>query len=83
MVFHHLNSIVKLVGLQPIGLTIEEGTKFFRPLVKKGLTLQIVPLAAICSSSSQCALEIEELLTEFAIVFETPTSLPPCRGHGH
>ena len=37
MVFHHLNSIVKLVGLQPTGLTIEGGTKFFRSPVKKGL----------------------------------------------
>ncbi|XP_075654799.1 uncharacterized protein LOC142624966 [Castanea sativa] len=83
MVFHHLNSTMKIVRLQPTGLTIQKGTKFFRPPVKKGLMLQIVPLAATSSSSSQCALEIEELLTKFVVVFEIPTGLPPYRGHEH
>ena len=39
MVSQHLDSIVKLVGLQPMGLTIQEGTQFFRPPVKKGFML--------------------------------------------
>ena len=39
MVFQHLNSTMKLVSLQPIGLTIQEGTQFFRPPVKKGFML--------------------------------------------
>ena len=42
-----------------------------------------MPLAITCFSSSQCAPKIEELLIEFAAVFETPTGLPPCRGHEH
>ena len=83
MVFHHFNSTLKLVGLQLTSLTIQEGTKFFKPPVMKGLMLQIVSLATACPSSSQCTLEIEELLTEFAAVFETPTGLPPYRGFEH
>ena len=52
MVFHHFNSTLKLVGLQLTSLTIQEGTKFFKPAVMKGLMLQIVSLATACPSSS-------------------------------
>ena len=42
MVFQHFNNTVRLVGLQPTGLTLQEGTQFFKPPVKKGLMLQIL-----------------------------------------
>ena len=83
MEFFHCNSRVKLVGLQPTGLTIHEGIQFFKPPVKKGLLLQIPSSAVTCPSASHCTPEIEALLTEFTTVFETPTGLPPCRGFEH
>ena len=83
MVFSHCNSVVKLVGLQPTSLTIHEGTQFFKTPVKKSIMLQIASSTITCPSASQCIPEIEALLTEFAIVFVTPTGLPPCRGFEH
>ena len=83
MEFSHCNFRVKLVGLQPTGLTIHEGIQFFKPLVKKGLLLQIASSAATCTSVSHCPPKIEALLSDFTTVFETPTGLPPCRGFEH
>ena len=83
MEFFHCNSRVKLVGLQPTSLTIHEGTQFFKPPMKKGLLLQIASLAVTCPFASHCIPEIEALLTEFTTVFETPISLPPCKGFEH
>ena len=74
---------MKLVGLQPTGLTIHEGIQFFKPPAKKGLLLQIASSVVTCPSTSHCTPEIEALLTEFTTVFETPTGLPPCRGFEH
>ena len=42
-----------------------------------------MPLAATCSSSSQCTPQIEDLLTEFVAIFKIPTSLPPYKGFEH
>ena len=83
MEFSHCNSRVKLVGLQPTGLTIHEGMQFFKPPVKKGLLLQISSSTATCTSVSHCRPEIEAFLSDFTTVFETPTGLPPCKGFEH
>ena len=71
MEFSHCNSRVKLVGLQPTGLTIHESIQFFKPPVKKGLLLQIASSVATCISASHCPPEIEALLSDFTTVFET------------
>ena len=68
--------------MQPSGLTLQEGTQFFKPPMKKGLILQMVSLG-FAVSFGYCILEIEALLTKFASIFETPTGLPPSRGHKH
>ena len=50
--------------------------------VRKGLLLQITPVADVVLKESVPA-EVELLLQEFREVFETPTCLPPMRGHEH
>ena len=51
--------------------------------MRKGILLQIVSLGAAASYDQHCDPAIEELLSEFASVFATPSGLPPCRGHEH
>ena len=69
---------VLLKGLQPSGLDFQESKKFFKPVVKKGLCLQV-----ISSIPEQVQPEIEDLLTEFSAIFAVPPGLPPLRGHEH
>ena len=38
-------------------------------------------LRSVTTSSKPCDPAIEQLLSEFASVFATPTGLSPCRGH--
>ena len=45
--------------------------------------LHIVSLVSITTSPQPCDPTIEQLLTESASVYATPTSLPPCKGHEH
>ena len=48
--------------------------------IRKGLLLQITPAADVVLEDS-VTVEVELLLQEFGEVFETPTCLPPVRGH--
>ena len=50
--------------------------------VRKGLLLQIIPAIDVVLEDS-VPVEVELLLQEFGEVFETPTGLPPMRGHEH
>ena len=50
--------------------------------VRKGLLLQITPAAGVVLEDT-VPIEVELLLQEFGEVFETPTGLPPVRGHEH
>ena len=84
MQFLHLGTTNTQFGMHSIDLTLQEGDHFFRKPIKKGILLQIVSLGLGTSSSQQqCDPLIEKLLTELALVFDTPSSLPPCRGHEH
>ena len=75
---------VTLNGMHPTDSTLQEGEHFFRQPVRKGILLQVVSLGSSTSTSKhQCDPLIEELLTEFASIFETPCGLPPSRGHEH
>ena len=56
--------------------------KFFKPVVKRGLCLQVVfPIPS--SVSNQIQPEIEDLLTEFSAIFAVPSGLLPLKGHEH
>ena len=80
----HIGRLVTLFGLHPTNLTLQEGDHFFRKPVRKGIFLQIVSLGSGTSQSQlACDPLIEKLLEEFASFFDTPTGLPPSRGHGH
>ena len=84
MQFLHLGTTVTLFGMHRIDLTFQESDHFFRKPVRKGILLQIVSLGPRTSSSlQQCDPLIENLLTELASVFDTPSSLPPWKGHEH
>ena len=45
--------------------------------------LHIVSLVSVTTSPQPYDPAIEQLLTEFASVYATPSSLPPCKGHEH
>ena len=45
--------------------------------------LHIVSLVSVTTSPQPCDPAIEQLLTESASVYATPSSLPPCKGHKH
>ena len=73
---------ILFTGLQPSGLTLQEVDQFFKPVIKKGLLLQIIS----CPTPSTLVQQhgaITELLQEFNKVFEVPAALPPLRGHEH
>ena len=42
MQFDHLGKSVLLQGLKPSILVLQDGDQFFKPIVKKGLVLQII-----------------------------------------
>ena len=80
----HLGRPVTLFGLHPTNSTLQEGDHFFRKPIRKGIFLQIVSLGSGTSlSQPACDPLIEKLLVEFASVFDTPTGLPPSKGHEH
>lgn len=54
----------------------------FKPTVKKGLVLQIVSSSSPLLAVQQCS-AVDDLLLEFAKVFEVPVGLLPLRGHEH
>ena len=80
MKFQHFSTTVTL-GLHLTDHSLQEGKQFFKQPVRKGILLQIVSLGSVTTSSQPCDPAIEQLLSEFASVFATPTGLPPCRGH--
>ena len=55
---------------------------FFKAPVKRGLLLQIASME-IDTSEAGILAKVDALLQEFSQVFETPTELPPLRGHEH
>ena len=59
-----------------------DGKKFFNASVKRGLLLKIDGVDST-DVVSKLPAEVETLLQEFSQVFETPTELPPLRGHEH
>ena len=59
-----------------------DGKKFFNASVKRGLLLQIDGVDST-TVVNKLPVEVETLLQEFSQVFETPTELPPLRGHEH
>ena len=73
---------ILFTGLQPSGLTLQEADQFFKPVIKKGLLLQIISCPTP-STPVQQHKAITELLDEFNKVFEVTTALPPLRGHEH
>ena len=73
---------ILFTGLQPSGLTLQEADQFFKPVIKKGLLLQIISCPTPSTPVQQHG-AITELLNEFNKVFEVPTALPPLRGHEH
>ena len=71
-----------LRGLQSSQPIFQEDSEFFKPVVNKGLLLQIT-----CSSSIKQLVQqhsvLDQLLLEYNKVFEVPTSLPPLKNHEH
>ena len=82
MQFQHFGKSVTLFGMHPTDLTLQKSDHFFKRPFRKGICLQIVSLVSgTTSPQQQCDPLIEKLLNEFASVFDTPSGLPPCRGH--
>ena len=77
MKFQHFGTIVTLVGLHPTDHSLQEGNHFLKKPVRKGILLQIVSLGSTTTSSQPCDPTIKQILFEFALVFATPTGLPP------
>ena len=73
---------ILLKGLQLSSHDFQEPMKFFKPVVKRGLGLQ-VSSSTPNLVSMQVQPEMEDLLTEFSSVFAVPSSLAPLRGHEH
>ena len=82
MEFNYQGNPILIKGLQPSGLELQDLVQFFKPIVKKGLCLQILSTTT-ASVPGQSQPAIKGLLTEFSKVFELPTGLPPLRGHEH
>ena len=82
MQFVYFGKLVLLQGLTPSVYTFQDGNKFFKPTVKKGLVLQIVSCSSPLPAVQQCSV-IADLLREFAKVFEVPIGLPPLKRHEH
>lgn len=82
MKFAYFGKSVLLQGLTPSTPTFQDGNQFFKPTVKKGLVLQILSCSSPLPAVQQCS-AIDDLLLEFAKVFEVPVGLPPLRGHEH
>ena len=82
MQIDYQNKSVLLQGLKSSAPVLQEGDKFFRPPVKKGLVLQIVscssPLPLVQQSSA-----ITNILLEFKQVFDMRISLPLIKAHEH
>ena len=84
MQFLHFGTTITLSGMHTTDSTLQECEHFFRQLVRKGILLQVVSLGSgTPSSQHHCNPLIEKLLIEFASVFDTPSGLPPYRGHEH
>ena len=83
MKFHYKDQQVLLQGLSPSsGTSFMDCNQLLKGSVRKGLLLQIT-LAAGVVLEDIVPIEVELLLQEFREVFETPTGLPPVRGHEH
>ena len=74
-----------LHGLKEAGPHIQEGNKFLKELVKRGLVLQIAchTIANFTNQTTQVPTQVADLLLEFEEVFATFVGLPPIRGHEH
>ena len=85
MKFQQFETTITLVGLHLTDLTLQEGKQFKKKkkLVRKGIMLHIVSLVSVTTSPQPYDPAIEQLLTESASVYATPSSLPPCKGHEH
>lgn len=59
-----------LNGIRPSYSLIQEATKFFKPLMRKGLLLQLIVPGGNAKSQNQPCVEIEALLIEFVLVLE-------------
>ena len=83
MSFHYMDQQVLLQGLSPSsGTSFMDCNQLFKGLVRKGLLLQITPADGVVSEDT-VPTKVELLLQEFGDVFETPTGLPPLKGHKH
>ena len=81
MKFHYKDQQVLLLGLSPsLGTSCMDCNQLLKGSMRKGLLLQITPAVDVVLEDSVRA-EVELLLQEFGEVFETPTGLPPMRGH--
>jgi hypothetical protein len=75
---------IMLIGLNPTGLTLEEGHKFLKASNSGniGIWLQL-----IAPETHSCPLDrhapIQNLLDEFSSVFDEPIGLPHIRSHDH
>ena len=82
MQFAYHGRSVLLQGLKPSTPTLQDGDLFFKPTIKKGLVFQITSCSSPLPAIQQCS-AIDDMLLEFAKVFEVPVGLPPLRGHEH
>nr|XP_023885311.1 uncharacterized protein LOC111997457 [Quercus suber] len=83
MKIHYKDQQVLLQGLSPSsGTSFIDYHQLLKGSVRKGLLLQIDSAAEGVLEESVPA-EVKLLLQEFGRMFETPTGLPPMRGHEH
>jgi len=85
MSFYYAHRQVLLQGLRSVGSQLQDGDKFLRETMKRGLVLHISIQSQLLSADCQVQLpeEIAALLLEFKSVFATPVGLPPLRDHEH
>ena len=63
---------------------IQAANEFLKQQITKGLLLQIVSTkVADRSKASEVPIEVLSLLEEYAVVFEEPKGLLPCKRHEH
>ena len=75
---------VWLQGIRSTGLVIQDGEQFLKQSDQKRLFLQIMSQQPQVPFAQQLLPpEVQSLLEVFAVVFEGPKDLPPCRGHEH